>query len=58
MAGCDCPFLDSFEVRLTLKGTAWLAKHTSNTAPPITPEVLVKTLSVPNLEDPRGVTFL
>ena len=58
MAGYDCPFLESFEVRLTLKGIARLAKHTPNRAPPITPELLVKIISVCSLEDPREVTFL
>ena len=58
MAGYDCPFLDSFEVRLTLKGIAQLAKHTPNRAPPITPELLAKIISVCNLEDPREVTFI
>ena len=42
IAGFDFPFLQSYEVRLPLKGIQRLAKHTLNRAPPITPEILSK----------------
>ena len=45
MAGFDSPFLQSYEVRLTLRGIQRLAKHIPNRAPAITPDILPKLTS-------------
>ena len=58
MAGFDFPFLQSYEVRLTLKGIQRLVKHTPNRGPPITPDILYKLVSVIDLEDGKEVTFM
>ena len=41
IAGFDFPFLQSYEVCLTLRGIQHLAKHTPNRALPITPFLLL-----------------
>ena len=46
LAGYDFPLLQSFEMRVTLKGIARFAKHTPIRAPPITLELLLKVISV------------
>ena len=58
IAGFDFPFLQSYEVRLTLRGIQRLAKHTPNRAPPITPDILSKLVSVIDLEDGKEVTIM
>ena len=58
MAGFDFPFLQSYEVRLTLKGIQRTVKHTHNRAPPITLDVLSKLVSVIDLDDGKEVTFM
>lgn len=58
VAGFEFPFLQSYEVRLTLKGLQRTVKHTPNRAPPITPDILSKLVSVTDLADGQGVTFM
>ena len=58
MAGFEFPFLQSYEVRLTLKGIQRTVKHTPNRAPPITPDILSKLVSVIDLDDGKEVTFM
>ena len=58
IAGFDFPFLQSYEVRLTLKGIQRTIKHTPNQAPPITPAILSKLVSVIDLDDGKEVTFM
>ena len=58
IAGFDFPFLQSYEVRLTLKGIQRTIKHTPNRAPPITPAILSKLVSVIDLDDGKEVTFM
>ena len=58
IAGFDFPFLQSYEVRLTLRSIQCLAKHIPNRAPPITPGILSKLVSVIDLEDGKEVTIM
>lgn len=58
IAGFEFPFLQSYEVRLTLKGIQRTIKHTPNRAPPITPDILSKLVSVIDLDDGKEVTFM
>lgn len=58
IAGHESPFKESFELRLTLKGITRLAQHTPTRAPPITPEILVKLVSVCDLSNSLEITFL
>lgn len=58
IAGFDFPFLQSYEVRLTLKGIQRTIKHTPNQAPPIKPAILSKLVSVIDLDDGKEVTFM
>lgn len=58
MAGFDFPFLQSYEVRLTLKGIQRTVKHTPNRAPSITPDTLSKLVSVIDLGYSKDVTFM
>jgi len=58
VAGFEFPFLQSHEVCLLLKGLQRTVKHTPNRAPPITPDILSKLVSVTDLADGQGVTFM
>lgn len=58
MAGFEFPFLQLYKVHLTLKGIQRTVKHTPNQAPPITPDILSKLVSVIDLDDSKEVTFM
>lgn len=58
VAGFEFPFLQSHEVCLLLKGLQRTVKHTPNRAPPITPDILSKLVSVTDLADGQGVMFV
>ena len=58
IAGFDFPYLQSYEVRLTLRGIQRTVKHTPNRAPPITPDILSQLVSVIDLSDGKEVTFM
>ena len=51
-------FPQSFDVKVTLKGLAKIAKHTPHRAPPVTPDILSRILAVSDLEDPFEVSVL
>lgn len=58
MAGLEFPFLQSYELRVTLRGIDKIAKHTPNRASPITPEILCRIIEASDLEDAFEVTML
>lgn len=58
MGGFEFPSLQSFDIKVTLKGIEKLAKHTPNRAPPVTPDILSRITAVSDLDDPFEVSVL
>ena len=56
IGGYEFNLLDTYELRLTLRGVTRLAQHTPSRAPPITPDILHKLVNVCDSHQEEEVT--
>ena len=58
LAGQDITLFKSYELTIILKGLERLAKHVPSRAPPVTPDILIKLVSLVDLTNPVDVTYM